>query len=409
MGRSLSLAAYRALSWRRYRPANAPLPSRPGGELLWLHATGPQRLAALRNLGARLRALRPGLNLLVTVDRARVDVPAGRISELMLPLAPDHPVMARQFLDHWRPDICLWTGGDLMPNLITQAASRGLPMILADMGADEVPARRSRWLPDLARTTLNSFDTVLVRDAATAAALIRSGVVEGRVRVTSRLRTSANPPPCNDDDLARIGRDLAGRPVWLAAGAQMAEIDTILDAHRAALRLIHRLLLVVTPADPAAAAALHERLAAAGLRVGSWDDGNPVSDDLQVLVSADPAELGLWYRAAPMTLVASTFERGEGGRNPFEAAGLGSAILHGPNTRDFSDAFRRLTEAGATCEVRTADQLGAEVIRLAAPEQAARVAIAAWDVATEGAALTDNLIDLVQDLLDLREQTDAGT
>jgi 3-deoxy-D-manno-octulosonic-acid transferase len=93
---------------------------------------------------------------------------------------------------------------------------------------------------------------------------------------------------------------------------------------------------------------------------------------------------------------------GEGhtGRNPFEAAALGSAVLYGPNARRFVPFYRRLEEAGAAKLVGDEKSLGAAVTRLIAPDQAAAMAHAGWDVVSQGAAVTDRVIDLVQAGLD---------
>ena len=49
--------------------------------------------------------------------------------------------------------------------------------------------------------------------------------------------------------------------------------------------------------------------------------------------------------------------------------------------------------------------LGVEVSRLTAPDLAAAMALAGWDVATEGAELTERLVSLICDQLD---QAEAG-
>ncbi len=408
MSRSLSLAAYRALSRRRFRASAIGDIERPDGDLLWMHATSRDRLNALCNLAARIKSQRPGLQVLATVDQDRTDSFSPNGCDLLQILGPDHPDQARQFLDHWRPNLCLWAGGDLMPNLITQARSRDIPMVLMDLAEDEVPARRSRWMPDLGRLTLGCFHQILVRDDATAEALHRAGFSPARVRVAGRLRTTATPPPCSDDLLDELSGDLGGRPVWFAAGTQPAEVDLVLDAQRSAMRLIHRLLLVIDVADPRDAVGLKDHVVSAGMRCAEWDNGDQIGEETQVVVSADPAAQGLWYRIAPITFVASTFDRRPGGRNPFEAAALGSAVIHGPHTGNYPDAFARLDAISAAREVRNADQLAAELIALSAPDQAARIALDAWRVATEGAELTDALVDLVQDMLDMREGSRAG-
>ena len=74
-----------------------------------------------------------------------------------------------------------------------------------------------------------------------------------------------------------------------------------------------------------------------------------------MLVSEDTKELGLWYRVAPVTLMGSSMVSGEGGRNPLEAAALGSAVLYGPGVRDYLDSYSRLAQAGAARGLRRPD------------------------------------------------------
>ena len=57
--------------------------------------------------------------------------------------------------------------------------------------------------------------------------------------------------------------------------------------------------------------------------------------------------------------------------------------------------------------MKTAQELAEAVIHLSAPDMAAKRALAGWTAVTEGAEITDQLIDRVQDILDLREDQDA--
>jgi 3-deoxy-D-manno-octulosonic-acid transferase len=152
MARSLGLAAYRALSRRKSRPSAAFSRPRPEGELLWLHATSPDRLEALCELGIRMQSQREFLKVLITVEQDD-SAPAPDMSKLEATglqadqLASDHPAEARDFLDHWKPDICLWAGASLMPNLISETAERGIPMILIDASQSDFSARKHKWSP----------------------------------------------------------------------------------------------------------------------------------------------------------------------------------------------------------------------------------------------------------------------
>ena len=86
------------------------------------------------------------------------------------------------------------------------------------------------------------------------------------------------------------------------------------------------------------------------------------------------------------------------------AAGLGSAVLYGPNVRNHLNAYSRLASAGAARIVNDANALGVAVARLIAPDHAATMALAGWQVASESAAVTDRIVDLVQDALDQRQK-----
>ncbi|MBL4811273.1 MAG: 3-deoxy-D-manno-octulosonic acid transferase [Rhodobacteraceae bacterium] len=410
MGRSLGLVAYRALSWRRSNPS-VPLTSpRPKGEVLWLHATSANRFSALQELGVRLQSQRAELGLLITGEPDLIDRPSAHAA-LTGPaatnlevdsFASDHPAEIRQFLNHWQPDLCLWAGAALMPNLINEAANRGIPMFLIDVKLDDLAARKHKWFPDLTRSSLNQFETIMTNDMPTLAMIQRLGASGSKISVTGPLRNGPSPPSFPEDDLSKVTDRLAGRPVWLAAQACCDEFEPILTAHSKALRLAHRLLLVITTASPNDLDALDVTLKGAGLRYARWSVGDDIDDNTQVLISDGVNDLGLWYRVAPLTFMASSLCNGHTGQSPLEAVALGSAVLFGPHVRDHKDTYSHLSTVGAAQTVGDAETLGTAVTRLSAPDQAAAMALAGWQVVTEGAQLTDQLIDLVQDRLDIR-------
>ncbi len=100
---------------------------------------------------------------------------------------------------------------------------------------------------------------------------------------------------------------------------------------------------------------------------------------------------------------------GSGGHDPLVACALGSAILFGPNVRQHMEIYAALEQAGAAHRVRDARSLGAGVVSLLAPDIAATMALAGWQFVTEGAHLTDQVIDLIQDHLDESESSYART
>jgi 3-deoxy-D-manno-octulosonic-acid transferase len=409
MARSVSLSSYLNLARNRDpadqgAAAQIPFPPRPVGELVWAHATSDTRAATMIQLVTRLRSQRPDLHLLLTLAS---DLPAPAPDAtppfvIATPAPPETPARTTAFLDHWQPDLCLWTGGRLRHALINTTASRKIPLFLID--ADEAGFDTTRWrfLPDLTRQSLRHFSRVLASTGNAASRLLKLGFPPEDITITGPLTEGCAALPCNDKERDRMARLLDGRPVWLAVCVQPSEVDTVVTAHRAALRSAHRRLLILVPHDPAAGDITTAALRDEGWRVAQWSQAEMPDESCQILVADTTGEMGLWYRLATISFLASSLEPGHGGQDPFEPAGLGSAILYGPHVQRYLPTYARLANAGAARLVRDADSMAAAVTLLTAPDQTAAMAHAAWEVSTAGAEVTDRVLELIQDTLDYK-------
>lgn len=405
--RSLSLAAYRVLSWGVPQIVETTTLARPAGEVLWVHVSASGRMQAINDFCQRLLNARPDLALLLTApaeadlsDWATPDFP-------VINLPSEQTGAARSFLDHWKPDLGLWVGGGLMPNVITRAAEQGVPLMLHEAAVDVRTAPGGRWLPDITRFTLDCFDTILAPTEDTARQIRRLGISSNKVSVSPPLYFSPNPRPWPEDELIETNHALAGRPVWLAAWVQDKEFISVLSAHRQAMRMLPRLVMVLHVADIGEAAPLHRRLEAMDLRCAVWDDDQQIEDTTQVILSTEPEDLGLWHRVSAVTFMGSSMERGAGGRDPLIAAALGSAIIHGPHVGKHYPVYEKLEQAGAALTIKSATELGDGVVNLLAPDRTADMALAGWQVVTEGAPEAERLIEMIQDRLDQKRADDA--
>jgi len=401
--RSLGLTAYRALVRRggaESAPAYAP---RPQGELVWMHAAEAGNVLAVLDLAKRLMAMRDRVTVLVTLPEgaAAHDIPTTEARDLFVIQAPsEHPENVERFLDHWRPSFCLWTWGALRPNLVLETSARGCPMMMIDADSAGFDGRRDRWLPDVTRQLLATFELALTRSPVALRRLVQLGLPRTKGEATSPLLAGGQALRCADSDLADMSACLVGRPVWYATQILPEEIPVILTAHRQALRLSHRLLLILHTHDYATADIAYERARARGFTTMRWGDDPYPDETTQVMVADDPGDRGLFFRVAPVSFLGSSLVSGHGGCDPFEASALGSAVLYGPKVRNYLPSYGRLATAGAARIVNDAGALGNAVSRLIAPDQAATMAHAGWDVISEGAELADRVIELMQDRLD---------
>ncbi|MEM6563610.1 MAG: glycosyltransferase N-terminal domain-containing protein [Pseudomonadota bacterium] len=406
MGRSFGLAAYRAFSRKTSVRTYKPSAPRPNGTVLWIHAASTENVLAIEDLAARICAVRHDLFVLITLpedallasQRTTVWSPDAQVCHDATP--SEHPDAVTQFWSHWSPDMVIWTWGNLRPNVLNEGHKRGCPMVLIDADSNGFDSRIDRWLPELSGQLLAPFLAHFVRSGTVLHRLEALGVRLQTIDVTPPLLAGGQALPCAESDLTELSATLTGRPVWLACNLHPRELPSVLGAHRRASRMSHRLLLIVQPERDSDEVAFTQPIAEAEFRYAHWDAGEEPDDTTQILFASDPRDLGLFYRIAPVTFMGGSLTQGCVGRNPFEAATLGSAVLYGPNVRAFMPFYTRLAKAGAARIVKDEETLAAAVTHLIAPDEAAAMAHAGWDVISQGADLTDRVISLVQSVLD---------
>jgi 3-deoxy-D-manno-octulosonic-acid transferase len=425
MERSLALALYRAWSGRSARsfaegkliqraaagkedPArlderrgNAGLP-RPAGPLIWFHAASVGESLALLELIRLLLEERPDLSILVTtgtVTSAAVmgdRLPTGALHQYV-PL--DARAFVHRFLDHWRPDVAVWTESELWPALICETHDRGIPMLLLNARMSKASHDRWRYLRGMARSLLSRFRMAMVQDDLSAIYLRRLGMPMDRMMVTGTLKEGAAALPVDTRLLDVMRAVIGNRPVWVAASTHPGEERKVLAAHRIAMRTNPRLLLILVPRHPARGDEIATLLADDGWAFTRRSAEEIPEAEAPVYLADTMGELGLWYRLASVSFVGGSWEP-IGGHNPFEPAALGSAILHGPYVSNFVDIYQRLTDARAARLVGSPQALAEAVDELLSPDRAAIMAHAAWEVVSAGADVTDKAKAILLETLD---------
>ena len=395
MAYSLGLTLYN-LSSRRAGPSVAVRPPRPAGQLVWLHAPAAEPARAMLELGRRL-ADEDGVPVLLTCPDPLPD----RDGLLIQPPPPDTPAETRAFLDHWRPEVAIFAEGELRPALLHDAVERRLPLLMVGGRSPCFIRERDGWYPGLMRGLLAHFRTVLTVDEPSARAFRKAGATPEAVEVTGKLEEESAALPCLEAERDSLARQFATRPVWLAAALPEAEEAAVIAAHRAALRLAHRLLLIVVPQDPARVAPLAEKMEKEeGWSVALRAEEQEPDPETEVYIADSANEFGLWYRLAPITFLGGSLAGNGCARDPLEPAALGSAILYGPRPGPYGATFGRLGAARAARAVGSPTDLAEALGDLLSPDRAARLAQAAWTVASDGAEVTERVIGMIRRILD---------
>jgi 3-deoxy-D-manno-octulosonic-acid transferase len=384
------------------------LGTRPHGPLVWIHGASVGEVLAAAALIERLRALNLRI-LLTSGTTTSAAIVAKRFPpDVIHQYVPyDSPRYVARFLDHWRPSLALFIESDLWPNLILQASSRRVPMVLINGRMSPRSFPRWRRARNTISALLGQFEVCLAQSGTDAERFSALGA--RNVITTGNLKLDVAAPPADPAKLEKLMAMTRGRPIIAAASTHPGEEEILIDTHLRLAGFIPGLLTVVVPRHPDRGNTVAGLVAAAGLRFTQRSREELPAANTEIYIADTLGELGLFYRLAPVVFMGGSLIP-HGGQNPIEAVKLGAAIVHGPQVFNFSDVYDALDKAGGAREANSQEMLVKQLGQLLADPKACETQAAAGSRVVEdlGGALDRTLAALEPYLMQLRIEMGAA-
>lgn len=371
-------------------PPLAPAPGLLVAEpVLWLHAEGYTCLRRLAALSERLLQDDRAGSVLLS-HNAGLPAPPDMPRRVTLELDAGDAKACTALLTGLHPAALLIASEYLPPTLISLATSKGVPVLLAESAFPRLRGLAAR-LPGLRRSLLRQCSTVFLTGSARQSHWTDAGLQKAPIRLPAPLSDVPATLACNETERDALAQSCRQRTVWLAVAVPEQEEALVIAAHRAALRQSLRVVLILHPLDPMRGAGLKAALEGRfNTALRSVDD--PITPETQIYIADTDGERGLWYRLATTCYIGGSLSSPGAQVSPMEAVALGCAVVHGRAHGRHDDAFRQLHQAGAAAPVERAELLGQAICEMLAPERAAQLAHAGWELISEGAETADAII-----------------
>jgi 3-deoxy-D-manno-octulosonic-acid transferase len=337
---------------------------RPEGLLVWVHAASVGETNAVLPMIEGLKAARPELKFLLTTGT----VTSAELAEQRLgpdsrhqyvPL--DAPEYAARFLDHWRPDMAVFTESEIWPSLILETSARGIPMALINGRISRRSLRRWRRNASMANALFGRFQIVLTQNKRLARDFELLGA--RKVQAVGNLKIDSPPPPIDAAKLYRLKNALASRPILVAASTHDGEEAIIAQAHRQLARKFEGFCTIIAPRHPERGTSVAEGLKELGLSVTQRSLGAMPTKRTDIYIADTIGELGTLYALSPIAFIGGSLIE-HGGQNPIEAIRHGAVVMTGPHWRNFTDAYRALLQHKGAIELNSAEELAESISQL---------------------------------------------
>lgn len=372
---------------------------RPKQPIIWLHTVSVGETRAAAPLVAALLERYPEHRILLThmtpTGRETGESLYGdRLMRCYLPY--DFPWAVRRFLRHFRPSIGLLMETEIWFNLIAECRAAKVPLLLVNARLSEKSRAKFARVPGLTRKALKSLARIAAQTEADATRLRDLGAP--KVEVMGNLKFDIAPP----EKMIKRGKALridfgTERPVFLAASTREGEEVLLLDV--LPQFTTPGLLFVIVPRHPQRFNEVAQLLEARGLRYQRRSENRPIAPQTQVVLGDSMGELFAHYSACDLAYIGGSLLP-LGGQNLIEAAAVGTPVLIGPHTFNFTEASELAIQAGAALRVQDAGELASVASRLLC-DPAARAAMgqAGLDFSQRHRGATARLMALISPYL----------
>ena len=330
---------------------------RPSGKLIWVHAASVGEAISMLHLIDKLLKKNINYHLMMTTgtvssaDLIESRLPS-RAFHQYIPL--DRPQYVRRFLDHWRPNIALWTESEFWPNIITGTREKNIPMVLVNGRISIKSFAGWQRAPGLIKTLLQCFTLCLGQSDTDVDRLSRLGALNPQN--FGNLKFSAPPLPDDTEALSALQSMIGNRPVFIAVSTHSGEEKIIATAHTSIKSKHPNLLTIIIPRHsargPEILRAVMPVIANSALR----SKDSLITESTDIYIADTMGELGVFYRLTDIVFMGKSLIP-LGGQNPLEALSLNCAVLHGPHMTNFQSMSEQMIELGCSIKVNNSEEL----------------------------------------------------
>jgi 3-deoxy-D-manno-octulosonic-acid transferase len=267
----------------------------------------------------------------------------------------DTPIIVKKFLDHWRPNISIFTESEIWPNLILQT-KKVSKLILLNARLSNKSFSRWKLVKKFAQKLFKQFDSITAQSREVKSFLEFFGIQN--VHFLGNLKFISPDNVSNNDSF--VFRKVVENS-WVAMSIHKGEETFIIETVKKIKKKQIESQCILIPRHLNKIKELTDTIEANNLtyQLKSKETLPLVNRDFYIVDSFGDA--GEVFKKINLVFLGGSIIP-HGGQNPLEPAREGCYLLHGPNIYNFTEIFEFLTKNNASKLVTSEITLSQELI-----------------------------------------------
>lgn len=377
-----------------------------GRSVIWVHAVSVGETRAAIPLIKGLRQAWPDHALILT-NVTETGHEVGRsIAEVDLSLffPFDLSFVIRRTLARLNPELIVIVETEIWPNLIRSASRQHIPLALVNGRISDRSFPRYLRMQRIIAPLLKQVNTFCMQSALDSERIIALGarpesvVTSGNIKFDMPMNLAETDPVLLRQRY-RLPTDL---PVWICGSTHDGEEVLLVDCYRTLLARGEEFVMILAPRHPPRVQTLCDLLRAQSLpcrRRSELTEDSPLLGIGEALVIDTLGELLPLYRASDLVFVGGSLVP-VGGHNLLEASLVCRPVIFGPHMHNFREISQLILDAGAGCQVSSAEELIALITNyLHHPQQGLDQGIAGEKLVAAHAGATAFIVAQLRELV----------
>ena len=340
---------------------------RGNGFLVWIHvASVGEAMSVLPLIDRYIKELNVEKILITSITLS-----SGRILEKksntekklihqFLPL--DIDPLAKKFLEHWKPNMCIFIDSEVWPNLILNIDKKKIPLFLINARITKKSFDRWKLFLNFSKNIFEKFNLCLVANKESENYLKVLGAKNIKNYGNLKFSNIINKQTKKLDN--NLLNKIEKRKIWCAASTHPSEEILCVNSHLQIKKKINNILTIIIPRHIERVEKIKNELKIFNLKIILSSDIDQMDDKTDILLVNSYGETLKYFNISKYVFLGKSLVKSlikDGGQNPIEAARLGCKVFHGPYVSNFVETYEYLEKLGVSKKINNFEELSASI------------------------------------------------